>query len=301
MADEQYSVKRRIKRNKLIRKKRRGEIRIRRFFMFLRFCLVVSIFYGLYRVANSHYWYFPNDMFTTGKNIYIYGNSIVSSARVFSEIQKAMPEKEPFYNINPEKMVNELEKLPPVKRAYIRRFLFPARLVIMLQEVIPAIVISPSDDTPEVAAYSFDGEFISRDYLPLSKKTHAIKILSYGTKDDYENWDEEKITFLYKLAKRIEYYSGQKVKYIDLRIQNNAFVQLENVRIRLGVLDSFVHERIKSIGPILNSRDVEKLRPNTKYIDLSWNQVQYVNIGKEETTNTENETGQEKKEQQQTN
>ena len=213
MADEQYAIKRRIKQHKLIRKARRGEIFVRRLYKFIRFCIVIALFYGLYRVANAHYWYFPRDTFQTGNNIQIMGNSIVSSEKILAEIKKVQPEYEPLYKINPNNIVNKLEELPPIKRAYIRRFWLPARLVIIIQEIIPAIVISPTEDTPEIAAYSFDGDFISRDYLPLNKKDNVIKVLSYGNNDDYEKWDSDKINFLYKLVKQIENYSGEKVKY----------------------------------------------------------------------------------------
>ena len=298
MADERYSIQRRIKQHKLLRKARRGEIFIRRIFKFFRFCLVLFLLYGLYRVANSHYWYFPRDMLSKGKNIQILGNSIVSNKKIFNEIQKVEIPYEPLYKVNPEKLVNVLEALPPIKRVYIRRFWLPARLVIVVEEVIPAITISPAENTPEVAAYSFDGEYISRDYLPLSNNIHAIKVLSYGTKDDdYENWDDKKIQSLYKLVKQIEHYSGEKVKYLDLRIQNNAFVQLQSVKIRLGVLDLNVYERIKALSSMLSSDEVKRLASKTKYIDLSWSQVQYVNIGKEDEVNSNTESEDKSKEE----
>ena len=278
MSDEKYFVKRRLKLLKLRRKARRGEIAVRRLFALLRFCLIIFIFYGLYRVANCHYWYFPSVGLKPGKNIEIMGNSIVKKKKIFSAIKNLPLPKEPIYKINPNIIAREIEKLPPIKKAYVRRFWNPARLVIAVQEVIPAIVISPSEDTREVAAFSFDGEYISHEYLPLSKKTHAIKILSYGTNDDYEQWDKKKINDLYNLAKQIEYYSKEKVQYIDLRIKNNAFVQLESIKIRLGALDLNVYERIKAIPSMMASEDVRQLAANTKYIDLSWSDVQYVNV-----------------------
>lgn len=284
MADEQkYSVQRRIKQHKLRRKARRVEIIVRRLFKIFRFCLVLFMFYCIYRLANAHYWFFPQDMLSTGRNIEIHGNSIVSGKKILSEIRKIHIGNEPLYKINPDEMVKELEALPPIKKAYIRRFWFPARLVVMVQEVIPAVIISPSEMTPEVAAYSFDGEFISREYLPLTKKPYAIKVLSYGTKDDdYEKWDIKKIMSLYRLVKETEHYSGEKVQYLDLRIPNNAFIQLETVKIRLGVLDLGVFERIKELASMMASNDVKRLASNTKYIDLSWSDVRYININGDE-------------------
>ena len=279
MSDEQYVIQRRITQHKLKRKARRVEILIRRLFKIIKFCLILALFYSVYKVANSHYWYLTSDTFENGKNIEILGNDIVSNDKILKEIQKIQIEKQPIYKINPDKIVKGLETLPPIKRAYVRRFWYPARLVVMVQEVIPAIVIMPSENVAEVAAYSFDGEFINRDYLPLAKKNYAIKVLSYGTKDDdYEKWDEKRINTLYKLVREIEYYSGEKAKYLDLRIPNNAFIQLKSVKIRLGVIDLEVFERIKELNSMMKSPDVKRLSSNTKYIDLSWSKVQYINV-----------------------
>ncbi len=283
MTDEQHLIKRRIKQNQLRRKARRVEIIVRRLYKITRFLLIVLLIYFVYRVANAHYWYLPKDIFITGKNVEISGNSIVSDKKILSEIRKIHLDNEPLYKINPDDMVKELEMLPPVHKAYIRRFWLPARLVIMIQEVIPAIVISPSENTPEVAAYSFDGVFISREYLPLNDKSHAVKILSYGTsEDDYEKWNLKKIMNLYRLVKETEHYSGEKVQYLDLRIPNNAFIQLETVKIRLGILDLTVFERIKELSSMMVSEDIKRLASDTKYIDLSWSDVRYINVKEEE-------------------
>ena len=76
------------------------------------------MFYGIYRLANAHYWFFPQDMMATGKKIEIHGNSIVSDKKILSEIRKIHLDNEPLYKINPEDMVKELEILPPIKKAY---------------------------------------------------------------------------------------------------------------------------------------------------------------------------------------
>lgn len=287
MPEENYSVKRRIKYLKLRRKARRGEIFIRRVFKVLRFCLIVLIVYGVYLLSDAKYWYLPEDIFSAGNNIEFSGNSIVSDKKMLNELKKVQLEKAPIYRINPDKISRAIEALPPVKRAYTRRLWMPARLFIAVEEVIPAVIISPYEDTPEIAAFSFDGTFISREYLPLANRKNIVKVLSFGTKDDdYEKWDKKKVNLLYRLADEIEYYSGEKVKYIDLRIPNNAFVQLDSFKIRLGVLDLNVFERIKAISSMLSSNDIKRLAPQTRYIDLSWSQVQYINIEE----NTEEET-----------
>ncbi len=275
MADE-YVIERRIKQQRLRRKARRGEIAVRRFYKFLRFILIILIFCGIYKAAYSRYWYFPNDIYSiqNADRIEILGNKIVSKKKIISEIKKFPIENKPIYRINPEKIAGALEKSAPIKRAYIRRYWFPARYVVMIEEVTPAIKIAPTETAPELAAYTLDGEFIGREYLPL-KDNNAVKILSYGTKgDDYEKWDTEKIKQLYKLAKQLEAYSGENLEYIDLRNPHDIYAKLRSCKLRLGELDVSLFERIKVVQDILPA--IKNMKLKTKYVDLSWKKTQYI-------------------------
>ncbi len=277
MSDE-YVVQRRIKQQKLRRKARRGEIAIRRIYKFVRFSFILFIFYATYRLAICHYWFLPNDLYEKGigKQLEIIGNDIVSEKKVIEEMKKFPIEKKPIYQVNPAEIANQIEQLSPVKRAYVRRFWLPARFVVMLEEVTPVIVISPSEEAPAVAALSITGELIGREYLPLSDKYDVVKILTYGTNDDYEKWDVEKISDLYKLGSLIEEYSGEKLEYIDLRIKHNAFAQLESVKLRLGEIDVSVFDRIKVIHYILP--EIKQMSDKIKYIDLSWKDSKYLKM-----------------------
>ncbi len=274
-----YTVERALRQQKLRRKARRGEIALKRLYKLIRFLIILFIFYSVFRILNCHYWYLSKDLYTNKNTprIEILGNNIVSKDKIINQIKKLPLEKKTIYMINPEKLVKEIEKLPPVKRAYIRRFWFPARFVIMTDEVIPAITISPTEDSPAVFALGHNGELIGREYLPLKQNFDAVNVLSYGTNgDDYEKWDKEKISDLYKLAKLIEDYSSEKVKYIDLRTPHNAFVQLESVKIQLGEIDNSVFDRIKQITAIIP--EVKKLNEPVKYVDLSWQDSAYLKM-----------------------
>ena len=277
--DEKYTVVRKMKQEKLRRKVRRGEIAMRRLYKLFRFITVLILFYCIYRLAFVHYWYFPKDMYTknTDKYIEILGNNIVPKSKIINEIKKLPVEKKPIYMINPTEAAKALEKLAPVKSAYVRRFWFPARYVIMLEEETPAVVIAPKEDVAEVAAYSYTGKLIGREYLPLKNGIKAAKILSYGTKDDdYEKWDKEKVVQLYNLYKDIENYSGENVEYIDLRIPHNAFVQLRTVKVRLGELDVSVYDRIKTLASIMPK--IRGTNEAIKYVDISWGESSYLKI-----------------------
>lgn len=276
-----YIVQRRIKHQKLRRKARRGEIMVRRVYKFIRFIFVLFIFYVLYRLCAAHFWYLPQDIYTNPKTtgIEIMGNSIVSKDKIISQMKQIPIEHKQIFKINPAEITRKIEELQPVKRAYIRRFWLPARLVVMVEEVKPALLIAPAEDAPDVAAFAITGELITREYLPLNTKNNAVKILSYGTGgDDYKDWDSEKIELLYKLSKLIKKYSGENVLYIDLRQPHNVFVQIQSVKIRLGELDESVFERIKSIKSIIP--ELKLINENIKYVDLSWKESKYLKLDK---------------------
>ena len=276
----EYILERRMKKYRLRRKARRGEIMLRRIYKFCRFLFLLFIIFMLYRLAGSHYWYFPTDIYNSHDNrIEILGNSIVPNEKILNEIKKVDIPKEPIYKYNPAPIARQIEQLAPIKRAYIRRYWFPARFVIMIEEIIPVITVSPSEDAPDVAAFGLSGEYIGREYLPLNNKINTVKVLTYGTNgDDYEKWDTDKINDIYKLAKSIEEYSGEKLQYLDLRTKNDAYAQLDTVKLRLGKIDVSLFDRIKGVKEILSSPDIIRLKNHTKYIDLSWQKVKYVNL-----------------------
>lgn len=273
----EYIVQRRIKHQKLRRKARRGEIMIRRLYKLVRFLFIIFIFIGTYKLAITHYWYLPQDIYEkpVGTNIEILGNNIVSNEKIINEMKKFEIPNKQIYKINPSEIAHGLEQLSPIKRAYIRRYWLPSRFVVMIEEVTPAITIAPTEDSPAVTAFAITGENIGREYLPLNEKINTVRILSYGADiDNYDKWDVEKINNLYKLGKLLEEYSGEKVKYIDLRVPHNAYVQLEKVKIKLGEIDASVYNRIKTIRNVIDA--IEKQHVKTIYVDLSWKDTIYV-------------------------
>ena len=275
----EYAVQRRIKHQKLRRQARRGQIFLRRLYKFMRFCFVLFIFYSAYRLCATHYWYLPQNIYTNpnSQHLEILGNNIASKEKIISEMSKVVLPKEPLYKINPAEIARQIEKLPPIKRAYIRRYWIPSRLVVMLEEVTPAFTIAPNEEAPDVVAFALSGELIPREYLPFKQDYKITKILSYGTKDDdYDNWDIEKINKLYNIARLLREYSGEKVEYIDLRNQHNVYAKLTSVKLKLGELDESLYERIKPINTILP--EIKPMVDKIQYVDLSWKDSKYLKM-----------------------
>ena len=273
-----YAVERRLKQHKLRRQARRGEIAVRRIYKFCRFVFILFIFYSAYRLCATHFWYLPTNIYENPSiNLEVLGNRIVSTERIISEMKSVPLKKEPLYKINPAETTKQIEKLPPIKRAYIRRYWIPARLVVMIEEVTPVFTISPSEDAPDVAAFAITGELIPREFLPLKSNFKIPRILTYGTKgDDYQDWDVDRIKNLYKLSEMIEEFSGERVEYIDLRNPHNTFAKIQSVKLRLGEIDESIYERIKSIHDILPQ--IKPMIDKVQYVDLSWKESKYLKM-----------------------
>lgn len=274
----EYAVQRRIKHHKLRRQARRGEILVRRIYKLCRFLFVIFIFYATYRLGATHFWYLPANIYDEPSvHLEILGNELTSNEKILSEMRKIPLENEPLYKINPEGTTHQIEQLPTIKRAYIRRYWLPARLVVMVEEVTPAFTISPSEDAPDIAAFALTGELIPREYLPLKNKQKIPRILTYGTKgDDYDDWDKDRINKLHELSTLIEEYSGEKVEYIDIRNPHNAFAKITSVKLKLGEIDESINERIKPIQDILPQ--IKPLVDKIQYVDLSWKESKYLKM-----------------------
>ena len=101
--------------------------------------------------------------------------------------------------------------------------------------------------------------------------------LTYGTKgDDYRTWDENKIKKILLLAKTLEYYSGEELKYLDIRNPKDIYAQLPDVKVRLGEMNSTINNRVKNIASILPQ--IKTLNKKIKYIDLQWEETQYIKL-----------------------
>ena len=64
-----------------------------------------------------------------------------------------------------------------------------------------------------------------------------------------------------------------------MRRPNDVYIAIESTNIRLGVLDSTVFERIKRINAILPK--IDDVEGQVKYIDLSWDKVNYIKLNQE--------------------
>ena len=276
----QYSAQRRLAKNQMERKVRQSQMWLKRVqFLTSFFVIILMIFVG-YKLLRLHQWYLDKDVFNSFNNehLEILNNKIVPSYKILAALRRTEVPHTPIYRMETDEIRNNLLKLEPIDDVFIRRFWFPARLQVIVEERVPVITISPDVKVPPIAFFASGGKLIGRDYMPLPKSFKTILVLSYGTKgDDYRNWDNEKINLLVRVAKAVKESSNEEVEYIDCRIPKDVYVKLKTANIRLGELDETVFERIERIPSILPQ--VKTLDKKIKYIDLRWKDANYIKLG----------------------
>lgn len=241
----------------------------------LKFLIGVSIIFGIGACSMMKGWYFPQSTFSKfdTNRIHIANNNIVKVSTLKNLMKDIPISKLPIYMTDFDNLKEEILSLPPVENVYIRRYAFPARILIILKEATPLISITPDVEVSPVAVYTQTGQLITgSEYLPLPDKYKTILVLSYGNKgDDYHNWGIDKIREIEKITKYIETFSGEKMEYLDLRNPDDVYIKIPSVNIRLGKIDSKIYDKIRLIPSILPQ--IKTVNDKVKYIDLRWDSI----------------------------
>ena len=271
--------KRFLKKKRRERIVRKGRLKQERLRTLIRFVLILMMLAGLYYGLTDKGWYMDKNAFNKvdSASVQIINNKIVSSKTILLLLKNSNVPNVPIYMARTNYIRKEIKKLSPIENVYIRRYAFPARMLIIVRERIPAITIAPDVKVQPVAFFTTDGKLIGREFLPLDKSFETVLVLSYGTKgDDYHKWDLNKIKEIQKILRYVETYSKEKVEYVDLRNPNDVYVKIKSVNIRLGKLDDTVFKRIERIPSILPQ--VQQVKTKVKYLDLSWEKVNYLKL-----------------------
>lgn len=271
-----HSVRRKKAERKL-RKKRKKVNRIKSFSQFILFILLIVASYYFFKLPQ---WYLPQDAFKKfdGNVIEIINNKIIPTPIIYEELKDIKTPKLPIFLVKIDSIKKELFKNPVIRNIYVRRYGFPARIQIIIRERIPVALIKTDLNAKPVAFFTSDGILIKRKkYMNLTDTKSTLKILTSSSQLD-KVWTIKKYRYIEKIVKSVETYSNESVEYIDLRNPNDVYVKIQKVSIRLGTLDSTVFERIKRIYTILPQIDENDTK--IKYIDLSWDKVNYLKLKK---------------------
>ncbi len=275
VSDARHFVKKK-RRERLVRK---GRIKQERFRAFVRFFLSLFFIFALWYMLRCPGWYMDKNAFNYvgGNSVEIINNNIVPSSKILALLKKSNVPNLPLYMAKTDSIKDAVMKLSPVENVYIRRYAFPARIQIILRERIPVLSIAPDEKSSPVAVFTSDAKLIGREYLPLNSSFKTTLVLSYGNKgDDYHKWDLNKVRKISKIRRYVETYSKEPVEYIDMRNPEDIYVKIPTVNIRLGKADENVFKRIERIPSILPQ--VKLVDSKVKYLDLSWEKVNYLKL-----------------------
>ncbi len=282
--------KKRLQFLKTRRNFQRTQITLARTRILLRVVAVGLMFFALIKLASFSQWYLNPTLFNVYPNnsLQINGNQIVPTFKVIEALRKVPLSHKPVYLISTNAMEKALLDLPPVKKVYIRRFWFPARLNIAIQEKTPALAVAPTPKVPPIAVFTDDATVIGKEYLPLNYKGTVYKLLTY---DDYTKWPPKHIRYFMELAKLLEDSSMQKLVYLDIRNPDDVYAQLQSLRIRLGELDPLIFTRASKIKDVIG--EALKIKDEVDYIDLRWEKSVSIKLKdkqKDELSDITNET-----------
>ena len=265
-----YHQNRRLQQARMQRKIRQSQRRLNSLRAFWKFFLVVSLIALGIVILKMPQWRLHTNAFDSLNNpaLEILKNKIVPSQKVLSALRRNQVPLQPIFLVKTDNLKKSIKQLEPVRDVYIRRFWFPARLQIIVIERTPAITISPDIEVPPIAFFSIDGKLIGREYMSKIDEFKTVRVITYGSGDDYRNWDKQKVINFKKLAATVEMDSGEEVEYIDYRNPKDVYVKIPTVNIRLGSFNAGSFDKIHRIPSLLPQ--VKMLNKKVKYIDLRW-------------------------------
>ena len=265
-----YNQNRRLQQARMQRQVRKSQRRLNQLrSLWKLFILIFLITLGI-AVLKMPQWRLHKNAFDnlSSPSLEIVNNRIVPAQKILSALRRNQVSTKPIFLVKTDNLKKSILQLEPVRDVYIRRFWFPARLQIIIIERTPAITISPDIDVEPIAFFSSDGKLIGRDYMPLSPEFKTVRVITYGSGDDYRNWDKAKVNNFKRLAATVEMDSGETVEYIDYRNPKDVYVKIPTVNIRLGSFNAGTFDKIHRIPSLLPQ--VKMLNKKVKYIDLRW-------------------------------
>jgi cell division septal protein FtsQ len=272
MANEKpkYNQNRRLKQAKLQRKIRQSQKRLARLRVFYKLFLIFGLIFLIMYILKMPQWRLNENAFDSLNNssLEIVNNHIVPEQKILSALRRNQVPTQPIFLVKTDDLKKSITQLEPIQNVYIRRFWFPARLQIIVIERTPIVTISPNLESPPIAFFSADGKLIGREYMPLDDSYDTVAVITYGSGDDYRNWDANKVKNFKKLADLIKAETGETVEYIDYRNPKDVYIKIPTANIRLGSFNQSVFDKIWRLPSLIPQ--VKMINQKVKYIDLRW-------------------------------
>ena len=269
------------RRLRVLRVKRRiaaNRVNLQRIRVFLALIMIVLISWLGVKILKLPQWYIDSEKLAKADPsvLKIQGNVITPDYKIINMIRQTELPYIQIFRLDTSELERNISQLQPVKKVFVRRYWFPARLVITVDERIPAFLLAPNLESEPNSVLSQDGVLIDHDYLPFNSSIKAKKLLTYGVKNGLDEvWDKKRVEEILKLVKAIEAYSNWQVQYIDFRKQNDVYIMLDKYLVRFGEIDGTAMKRVKKIASIIPKLSEYK---NIKYIDLRWEESSYLRL-----------------------
>jgi cell division septal protein FtsQ len=252
------------------RQVRQSQRRLNRLRIYYKLFLIFGMLFLCYFIYNIPQWRLPADAFDNLKSpsLEILNNHIVPSQKILYALRRNQVPQQPLFLVKTDDLKKSIKQLEPIQDVYIRRFWFPARLQIIVIERTPIVTITPNIDVPPIAFFSANGKLIGREYMPLDDDYDTVLVVTYGTGDDYRNWDTTKVKNFKRLSDLIEMETGEKVEYIDYRNPKDVYIKIPTTSIRIGSINPSTYDKIGRLPTLLPQ--VKMINKKVKYIDLRW-------------------------------
>ncbi len=272
--------KRKLKANKIVRKiqAKKRQLRLLRFLCRI-LIIVLIILAGIY-ILKLPMWHINQELLSKGdkKVVLIVGNHVTPTYKIVDMIrQTEIPDTE-IFRLDTKEIEENIKRLEPVKDVRIRRFWFPARFLVLINESEPVFTIVTDLEAEPYSAVSRDGVLIGRDYMPIKKSEGTIKVIVPNNL--YIEWTKEKVNKILDAINIMEAYTNQKVKYVDIKKDDDLFFMLDEILIRVGALNHNYKERLKALVTILP--EIDDYRNKIEYVDLRW-ETKYIKLKDTET------------------
>lgn len=280
MADEKpkYNQNRRLKQAKMQRQVRQSQRRLNRLRVLYKFFLIIGMIALGFLILKMPQWKLSPDAFgnINSPALEIINNRIVPEQKILSALRRNQVPTQPIFLVKTDNLKQSITQLEPVQNVYIRRFGFPARLQIIIIERTPIVTISPNTDVPPIAFFSSDGKLIGREYMPLTEDYDTVAVITYGSGDDYRNWDVTKVRNFKRLADLVFAETGEKVEYIDYRNPKDVYLKIPTANVRLGSLNPSTFDKVQRLPSLLPQ--VKMINKKVKYIDLRWDSSNFIKL-----------------------
>lgn len=285
--------KRRLKVNKIKRQIIGIRTLLIRLKLLLSFVMILGLCFLGFKILKSSHWCIDLNKLNSAHPsvLKIQGNIITPNHKIINMIRQTQLPYTQIFRLDTKELEQNISQLQPVKKVYVRRHWFPARITVAIEERTPAFLLAPNLEAQPHCALTTDGVLIDHDYLPLNPTIKVIKLLTYGVKDGLDVvWDKDKVGEIIKLVKAMEAYSNQQVQYIDLRNNKDVYIMLQEYLVRFGEINQTAMKRAKSIAAILP--EAKKIQQKIKYIDLRWEDSSYFRLeGVKEVQKTDVKVG----------